>query len=58
MEFTKDELIILKYGLALASEEICNNINKVTNKVNNLKLLSEYKKQLITIQSLSDKLVK
>lgn len=56
MEFTKDELTILKYGLALASEEICNKINKVTNKANNLKLLSEYKKQLIIIQSLSNKL--
>ena len=55
-EYTKEDIILIRYRLALATEEICGKINNVKNKINNLQLLSEYKNQLTKILELDNKL--
>jgi len=56
MNLSKEEKSLLRFGLAVASEEICTKISNVTNKGNNLKTLVSYKEQLIAIRNLDKKL--
>lgn len=56
MNLSREEKSLLRYGLAVASEEICTKIDNVPNKANNLKTLANYKNQLIAIRNLDKKL--
>lgn len=55
-EYTQEEITLIRYGLALVAQETCGKIHNVKNKANNLKILSEYKSQLIKILELDDKI--
>jgi len=52
----ENEKMLVKYGLALASEEITNKIHAMRNMGNNINQLSAYKLELQKIMKIMEKI--